>query len=242
MLLEIVQGGELFDLLARQETGTISVQDAWFYTACVVAAFEHMQSKNVIYRDLKPENLMLDKDGYIKVVDFGFAKTLPGGKRTHTLCGTPEYFAPELVKGKGYGLGVDIWGIGILLYEMLAGYTPFADMKNGDPTVICKNIIRNKLSIKRKEISDPTVVDILKKILQKDPLKRIGCGSKGPQEIMQHAWFKTLNWDHLKQKKYDSPWKPPLKGKDDVVDPSQDYDEHVEIEPYTKDSSWCSDF
>ena len=240
MLLEIVQGGELFDLLARQETGTVPLGDAWFYSACVISAFEHMQSKNVVYRDLKPENLMLDRDGYIKVVDFRFAKVLNG--RTHTLCGTPEYFSPELVKGKGYGLPTDVWGIGILLYEMLAGYTPFADMQNGDPTTICKNIVRGRLKINSSEISDPTVTDLLKKILVKDPLKRLGCGAKGMKEIMDHTWFKTLNWEKLERKRYDAPWKPPLKSADDVVDPSEDYAETVSIEPYTKDSSWCAEF
>lgn len=240
MLLEIVRGGELFDLLSRAPNGVVSAREAWFYMACVISAFNHMWQKDIIYRDLKPENLMLDKHGYLKVVDFGFAKTL-NGKLTHTLCGTPEYFAPELVKGKGYGKPVDIWGTGILLYEMLCGYTPYADMVNYDTTRVCKNILKKGLEIP-SDVSEPLARDLIAKILEKNPLKRLGCGAKGPKEIMAHPWFKSLNWDNLDNRRYEAPWKPELKGENDVVESSEEYAQEVEVQPYHKDSSWCAEF
>ena len=269
MMLEIVTGGELFDLLAdRAPNGVLDYPDAAFYTACVVAAFNHFWekvsldisihkiesifefsadliyyyffsfSKDIIYRDLKPENLMLDAKGYIKVVDYGFAKQL-NGKMTHTCCGTLEYFAPELVRGKGYGKPVDIWGIGILLFEMLVGYTPFNADSQG---AICKGIVGKKMVVPR-DITDPGAKSVIRKILEKNPLKRFGCGNQGPVEIMQHPWFKNFNWDDLERRKMKAPdlGIPKLKKGEVCLDPSMDY-EDTPVVPYTKSSAWCKDF
>jgi serine/threonine protein kinase len=102
--------------------------------------FEHMHSFNVVYRDLKPENLMLDNQGYLKLTDFGFAKIIEG--RTYTLCGTPEYLAPEILTNKGHGKGVDWWTLGVIIYEMIAGIDPFNDE---DPMSIYKNILKGEV-------------------------------------------------------------------------------------------------
>ena len=123
-LLDAVLGGELFTLLRHRslfDEGT-----ARFYAASVVLAFESMHARGIIYRDLKPENLLLDAAGYVKVTDFGFAKEVGDG-RTFTLCGTPDYLAPEIVAGAGHGMGVDWWTVGIFVFEMLASYPPFYD-------------------------------------------------------------------------------------------------------------------
>merc|ERR1719453_2943858 len=124
MVLEFCPGGELFSLLQRERR--LNEEAAAFYGCMVMLAFEYLHNLNIIYRDLKPENLMIDAKGYIKVVDFGFAKHIKD--RTWTLCGTPEYLAPETIRNKGHGKGVDWWALGILIYEMVVGIPPY----NGD--------------------------------------------------------------------------------------------------------------
>ena len=142
MLLEPCMGGELFTrmrLLRRLDEPA-----ACFYSACVVSAFDYMQSRNVLYRDLKPENVVIASNGYIKVVDFGFAKRVYS--RTFTVCGTPEYLAPELIMMKGHSKGVDWWALGVLLYEVVVGAVPFTFVDNRPqyglpPTELYKNIL-----------------------------------------------------------------------------------------------------
>ena len=123
LLLEYVIGGEFFSHLRK--AGRFPNDTAKFYAAQITLVFEHLHSMMILYRDLKPENLLLDSDGNCKVTDFGFAKKVE--YRTWTLCGTPEYLAPEIILSKGHGKAVDWWALGILMYEMLAGYPPFYD-------------------------------------------------------------------------------------------------------------------
>lgn len=144
MLLEFIQGGELFNLLWNKG-GYVSINSAIFYSSCVLSGLSYLHDRSICYRDLKPENLMIDKNGYIKIIDFGFAKEVVD--KTYTLCGTPEYLAPELVIGKGHNKGVDYWALGILIYEMLVGYSPFSDRLQNKQATICRNIVRGKYII-----------------------------------------------------------------------------------------------
>jgi len=123
MILEYVIGGELFTHL--RAVGRFGGATTRFFAAEIVLVIEYLHRKNIVYRDLKPENILLDKRGHIKITDFGFAKEI--ADKTFTLCGTPEYLAPEVIKGKGYSFEVDWWALGILIFEMLAGYPPFYD-------------------------------------------------------------------------------------------------------------------
>lgn len=123
MTFEFVQGGEIFRLLRRENYFPNDV--ALFYITEIVIALEYLHSKSIAYRDLKPENLLIASDGHLKITDFGFAKKIT--ERSYTLCGTPEYLAPEIIMNKGHNYGVDWWAMGILLFEMLAGYPPFYD-------------------------------------------------------------------------------------------------------------------
>ena len=121
MLFEFISGGELFSRLRRE--GRFAIDIALFYATEILLALQFLHKQNIVYRDLKPENLLIDNEGHIKLADFGFAKILENNK-TYTLCGTPEYLAPEIVKGgkkTGYAKSVDWWALGILLFEMLAG-------------------------------------------------------------------------------------------------------------------------
>ena len=266
MLLELVQGGELFSRL-QSNGGRVGVRDAQFYGAGVLDAFEHLHSKHILYRDLKPENLLIDSKGYIKVVDFGFAKVVPD--RTYTLCGTPEYLAPELVLGKGHdkgtwglagvvrfapvlasttthscGLsactcviaGVDYWALGILIYEMVCGYSPFADHENCDQMKICKNILKGQLKFPQK-CSDRRIKDLISRLLEQQIARRLGCGKGGAGDVKAHPFFKSVNWKDLVAKRIAAPWKPRLKG---LLDTSffDDYDERDrENERYKDDGT-----
>jgi serine/threonine protein kinase len=163
--MEFVSGGELFTYL-RKVVRFPKLQAA-LYTMQVTLIFEYLHSNNIIYRDLKPENLLIDNEGYLKLTDFGFAKIVE--TRTYTLCGTPEYIAPEIILNKGHGKGVDWWTVGVLVYEMLAGIDPFND---SDPMMIYQNIIRGNLKFPRNFDKDGR--SLVKHLLVADLSKRYG--------------------------------------------------------------------
>lgn len=125
LLMEYIKGSELFDVI--REIGILSKQVGRFYLGCLLLSLEYLHLKNIIYRDLKPENVMVDDDGYLKLIDMGTAKQLTQEKgfRTFTIIGTPHYMAPEVMQGKGYSLPVDLWSLGVLLFEFLCGALPF---------------------------------------------------------------------------------------------------------------------
>ncbi len=152
MLLEFIQGGELFSVLHTSSNDGVPDHQAKFYGATVLLALAYLHSKDIAYRDMKPENCLIDKDGYAKLVDFGFAKVITS--KSFTLCGTPEYLAPELVLARGHNKAVDYWALGILLFEMEAGYSPFSDPQGMDQVVICKNIVNGRLVFPRNFNAD----------------------------------------------------------------------------------------
>jgi len=237
LLLELVQGGELFSLL-HLRGGSLSNSDSRFYAACVTDALEYLHSNSIVYRDLKPENLMIDDVGYIKVVDFGFAKIVTD--KTYTLCGTPEYLSPELVLGKGHNKAVDNWAIGVLIFEMLTGASPFADPIKSDHMVICKNIMRGRVDFPRK--FPEQAKDLVTRLLKRDAHIRLGSLKGGTAEIKAHSWFKSIDYNELTRKRLKAPWVPPLKGK---LDTScfDDYDEDEYTEPYnSRGSTWDEGF
>jgi serine/threonine protein kinase len=186
-----------------------------YYAATVTSVLGFLHRRNIVYRDLKPENLVLDAQGYLRVVDFGFAKVV--SDKTYTLCGTPEYIAPEMVTGKGHGRGVDYWALGVLTYEMLAGYSPFADHAGRDHRTIYKKILRGTYRWSSK-ISDPALRDLIARFLTSNPTKRLGCLRGGEDDIRSHAWFaqSRFDWAALDSKSLAPPVVPEVKGPADV--------------------------
>uniref|UniRef100_H3GD22 cGMP-dependent protein kinase n=1 Tax=Phytophthora ramorum TaxID=164328 RepID=H3GD22_PHYRM len=233
MLMELVQGGELFTLLHNEEfIETVDESSVRFYSANAVLGLQHMHRFDYAYRDLKPENLLISREGYLKFVDFGFAKKIPftvvnsdGNEelhsRTFTLCGTLEYLAPEFVLNTGHDLAVDYWALGILIYEMLVGYTPFGT-GDGDTTQLFRNIAMIRTGANSVDFpfhlqeNCPHACDLVRRLLQGDPTKRIGVGINGDQELRQHPWFSKIEWDKLYGMKLEPPYLPPLSGKYDI--------------------------
>ncbi|ESO11321.1 hypothetical protein HELRODRAFT_158167 [Helobdella robusta] len=185
LVLEFVGGGEMFNHLRKARKFTEN--QVKFYAAQVTMAFEYLHSLDILYRDLKPENLLLDTNGYVKVADFGFAKRVKG--RTWTLCGTPEYLAPEIILSKGYNKAVDWWALGVLIYEMAAGYPPFAA---DQPIQIYEKIVSGKVKYPGHFSSDTK--DIIKNLLQLDLTKRYGNMKNGIQDIRNHKFFEEIDW------------------------------------------------
>ncbi|GMI27709.1 hypothetical protein TrCOL_g7028 [Triparma columacea] len=234
MVLEYIVGGEFFTHLRK--AGRFDNSTAKFYAAHVVLIFEFLHLKDFIYRDLKPENLLLDSTGYLKITDFGFAKRV--AFKTYTLCGTPEYIAPEVLLNKGHGKGVDWWTLGILVYEMLAGQPPFVD---DDPMGIYQQILAGKLNFPR--YIDRNVKALIKKLLLADLTKRYGCLKAGAEDIKKHKWFSDLNWQHLVEKKLPAPILPNVSGASDTsnFDPYPDSIEEPSIPIYSGNDPF-SDF
>ncbi|KAL9058449.1 MAG: hypothetical protein Q9162_001744 [Coniocarpon cinnabarinum] len=203
MVMDFVEGGELFSLLRKSQRFPNPV--AKFYAAEVALALDYLHSLNIIYRDLKPENLLLDRNGHIKITDFGFAKEVPD--ITWTLCGTPDYLAPEVVASKGYNKSVDWWSLGILIYEMLCGFTPFYDQ--GSAMKIYENILKGK--VKYPPYIHPDAQDLLEKLITKDLSKRLGNLVGGSKDVMSHQWFQEVTWERLGKKDIDAPYVPPIK-------------------------------
>lgn len=218
MVLEYVVGGELFSFLRKSQRFPNHISK--FYAAEVILAFEYLHSKNFIYRDLKPENLLLDLNGNIKITDFGFAKHVPD--ITWTLCGTPDYLAPEIIQSKGYSKAVDWWSLGVLIFEMLAGYPPFYDE---DHFKLYEKIIAGK--VKWPSHFDPAAKDLLKRLLTADLSKRFGNLKAGVNDIKKHKWFAGVDWNKLLAGQIPAPYVPPVKGEGDTSNFDQ-YPEETE--------------
>eukprot|EP00397_Hematodinium_sp_SG-2012_P013032 GEMP01013221.1.p1 GENE.GEMP01013221.1~~GEMP01013221.1.p1 ORF type:complete len:353 (+),score=53.82 GEMP01013221.1:142-1200(+) len=207
MVMEYVNGGELFSYLRKE--GRLPNDHAKFYAAEIILAFQYLHGANVVYRDLKPENLLIDYSGHMKITDFGFAKVVED--RTWTLCGTPEYLAPEIIQSKGHSKSVDWWALGILLFEMLGGYPPFYDE---NPFGIYQKVLAGRIDFPRH--FDVKAKDLIKRLLTHDRTKRYGCLKAGAEDIKKHKWYKNIDWDVVLNRGLTPPFVPNVKSMDDT--------------------------
>eukprot|EP01017_Pseudomicrothorax_dubius_P028938 TRINITY_DN3482_c0_g1_i9.p2 TRINITY_DN3482_c0_g1~~TRINITY_DN3482_c0_g1_i9.p2 ORF type:complete len:239 (+),score=59.83 TRINITY_DN3482_c0_g1_i9:65-781(+) len=183
-----------------------------FYVAQIVLAIEHLHSNNIIYRDLKPENVLIDGQGYIRVTDFGLSKQgIEGAQGARSVCGTPEYLAPEVLAKTGHGKPVDWWTLGAIVYEMVTGLPPFYTSNREE---LFRRIRNDPLPIP-KYFSE-ALKSLLDGLFQKDPEKRLGSGRDGANNIRKHPWFSTIDWDALYRKEIKPPFIPKLKNEMDL--------------------------
>ncbi|RYP24242.1 hypothetical protein DL765_000737 [Monosporascus sp. GIB2] len=236
MLLDYVPGGELFSYLRRHRR--FPEEWARFYAAEIVLVLEylHEEQGGVAYRDLKPENLLLDAEGHVKLVDFGFAKRL--GHRndrpveTYTLCGTPEYLAPEVIQNKGHTTAVDWWALGILIYEFLTGYPPFWHQ---NPIEIYKQILEKPVLFPAEPLVSPNARDIIRALCTVDRSQRLGNISGGARPVKSHPFFYGVDWDALYHRRVRPPIQPHVRFPGDT----QCFDVYPEDdgkrEPYTEE-------
>ncbi|XP_050672693.1 cAMP-dependent protein kinase catalytic subunit alpha-like [Leptidea sinapis] len=200
-------GGELFNVIKK--FGNLSEPLAQFYGAQMVLALECLHHCGIVHRDLKPENIFLNETGYLKLGDYGFCKVIKS--RTWTLCGTPEFIAPEMILSKGYSFAVDWWSLGILIFEMNAGYPPFY---HNDSMKLYEKILSG--NYKSPDYMTPACKSLVKNLLIVDPMKRYGSLKTGVFDIKKHAWFSEIDWSSVLQQKMYPPYKPVMRNPGDI--------------------------
>jgi serine/threonine protein kinase len=211
LVSEFMQGGDMFFHMHDGQIVIFSHDKTRFYILELVLALESLHKNNMVYRDLKPENILLDSKGHVKLTDFGLSKILEDeDDKAFTLCGTPQYLAPEVLLKKGYDKMVDWWSLGCVMYEMLMGRLPFA-IKRG---MINLKIYEKKIDFPRKISNEAR--DLIEKFLVVNPTERLGYGPNGTDDIKNHPFFNGVDWDLAIQKKYKPPFIPKLKNDVDL--------------------------
>jgi len=225
LVLDYVNGGELFTHLYQREK--FKEAEVRIYIAEIVLALAHLHKNGIIYRDIKLENILLDKDGHIALTDFGLSREfLPTEveQRAYSFCGTIEYMAPEVVRGGnlGHDIAVDWWSVGVLTYELLTGASPFTvEGEKNTQQEISKRILRAEPPM--PEFLSKDVTDFILKLLVKDPRQRMGGGPTDAEEVKGHRFFRTINWDDLLRKNIPAPFVPKINSDTDVSNFSEEF-------------------
>jgi len=233
MLMEPCLGGEVWTLLRNSKR--FSDSTASFYVACVILALDYLHAKGVIYRDLKPENLLLDSSGYVKITDFGFARQLESGERAWTFCGTPEYVAPEVITNKSHDTRADIWSLGILVFELLTGTPPFTGKKKDGQTSVYPEILKGMRAVNFPSCISAAASEVIRQCC------RLAANQRPSLSILKHfIWFSGLDWSGLAERSLPPPQIPRLSGPLD----SSNFDTFkLEVEQPKEDfSDWAKDF
>jgi cGMP-dependent protein kinase len=210
LLLELALGGELYATYNKKQLW--GREDcAKFYVAGTTFAFEHLHARKVVFRDLKPENLLLNEKGEVKLTDMGLAKVVVG--KTTTTCGTPDYFAPEIIASKGHAHGVDWWTLGILSFELMIGHPPF---ESATPMQIYKKVKKgiNKVNFPKK--CPQSCEDFIKALCHGNPSERLPMRKGGTKNIKSHPWFEGFDWTAMEEVKMTPPYLPKVKSTKDI--------------------------
>ena len=209
-VMDYCPGGELFFYL--QNIGKFKEKTACFYASNILFSIEELHKNDIIYRDLKPENVLIGTDGYAKITDFGLSKeNIQGNSEAHSFWGTPEYLAPEILAKTGHGKAADWWSFGAIIYEMLVGIPPFYT-KNRQQ--LYENIQKGELDL--PDFLSDEAKDLLWRLLTKDPNERLGSSQNDAQDVKLHPWFANISWDDIYNKTQKPPYTPQLDSADDV--------------------------
>ena len=213
MLLEVLTGGDMQSVLKKR--GRLPAEDARFYLACCICAFDALHAANWVHRDLKLENIMVASNGYAKLIDCGLAKPLKEDQHTFTMCGTPVYFAPEVIKSTGYGRKAEIWALGVLLHELLSGNPPFypdtkaaaaaGGRKGSALMMLFEQICKQPAPMTEPcfEANDDAA-DFINMCLRKKATDRPTIS-----DLRQTVFFERFPWEAFALKKMKPPWIPP---------------------------------
>ena len=207
LLLEFVQGGDLALLIGAEK---ITEEQAKFYCAILITVMDYLHRQNIIMRNICPENIFLTSSGYIKITNFTDCKMLKSDY-TNTLCGTPEYASPEMLVRKGHTKSHDFWTLGIFLYHLIVGHTPFEDM---DPVKIQQKILEGKINFPKN--MSPEAKSLIKHLLKLEPKKRLGFGKKGISDLIFDPFFKGFDWTNLLLQNLKAPYIPVIKSENDI--------------------------
>lgn len=219
-VIEFVRGGDLMYHMQRRRR--LPETEAQFYAAEISLALDFLHMRGIIYRDLKLDNVLLDHEGHIKLTDYGMCKEgIKKGEKTTTFCGTPNYISPELLRGDEYDFSVDWWALGVLLYEMLAGKSPF-DTQDSSEDALFQTILEKTIRIPRS--LSVRAQNVLKAFLKKDPAERLGCDPKrGFSEVKTNEFFRGIDWEQLERRQVKPPYTPPTESDRDLAHFDSDF-------------------
>jgi len=236
-LLELALGGELYATYCRKGFHG-SARLAKFYVAGTLFAFEHMHARKIIYRDLKPENLLLTETGHMKVTDMGISKIVVG--KTYTTCGTPDYFAPEMIASTGHTQSVDWWTLGVLTFELMSGHSPF---EAAGAMLIYFKVIQGINKVQFPDKAKGACEDLVKGLCRKEPSARLPMRKGGISNIQNHKWYDQFDWNAMKGLKLDPPYVPKVKSKKDIANFSaREEDMPPQVEYLDDESGWDKEF
>lgn len=208
-VMEYAAGG---DLMMHIHTDVFSEPRAVFYAACVVLGLQYLHEHKIVYRDLKLDNLLLDTEGFVKIADFGLCKEGMGyGDRTSTFCGTPEFLAPEVLTETSYTRAVDWWGLGVLIYEMLVGESPFP---GDDEEEVFDSIVNDEVRYPR--FLSTEAISIMRRLLRRNPERRLGAAERDAEDVKKHPFFRLTDWSALMDRRVKPPFVPTVRGREDV--------------------------